>query len=30
MHGVGWGSEGQNRLHGCIDLVTAEAIYHVN
>ena len=25
-----WASEVQNRLHGCIDLVAAEAIYHAN
>ncbi len=25
-----WASEVQNRLHGCIDFVAAEAIYHVN
>ena len=28
--GDAWASEVQNRLHGCIDLVAAEAIYHVN
>ncbi len=28
--GDAWGSEVQNCLHGCIDLVAAEAIYHVN
>ena len=28
--GDAWASEVQNRLHGCIHLVAAEAIYHVN
>ncbi|CAB3993685.1 Hypothetical predicted protein, partial [Paramuricea clavata] len=28
--GDSWAAEVQNRLHGCIDLVAAEAVYHVN
>ena len=28
--GDAWASDVQNRLHGCIDLVAAEAIYHTN